>query len=171
MSLSKWLPCDFEQCHPLLWGGGILVDHWSTISSCHSTFKNYTSKFKANTPGHTELKPPPVIGTLLVGYLHSSHNAPMLTHWGWVMHKCVSKLSIIGSDNGLSPGSRQAIIWTNAGILLIGPLGMNSEFFFIKTDAFSFRKTHLKKSSAKWPSFFLHLNVLMGSLTHWLQCQ
>ena len=33
MSLSKWLPCDFEQCHPLLWGGGILVDHWSTISS------------------------------------------------------------------------------------------------------------------------------------------
>ena len=34
MSLSKWLPCDFEQCHPLLWGGGILVDHWSTISSC-----------------------------------------------------------------------------------------------------------------------------------------
>ena len=21
-------------CHPLLWGGGILVDHWSTISSC-----------------------------------------------------------------------------------------------------------------------------------------
>ena len=35
MSLSKWLPCDFEQCHPLLWGGGILVDHWSTISSCN----------------------------------------------------------------------------------------------------------------------------------------
>ena len=33
MSLSKWLPCDFEQCHPLLWGGGILVDHWSIISS------------------------------------------------------------------------------------------------------------------------------------------
>ena len=27
-----------------------------------------------------------------------------------------------GSDNGLSPGQRQAIIWTNAGILLIGPL-------------------------------------------------
>ena len=39
MSLSKWLPCEFEQCHPLLWGAGILVDHWSTISSfhlCHS---------------------------------------------------------------------------------------------------------------------------------------
>ena len=31
----------------------------------------------------------------------------------------------IGSDNGLSPGRRQAIIWTNAGILLIGPLWTN----------------------------------------------
>ena len=48
-----------------------------------------------------------------------------LTHWGWVTHICVNKLTIIGSDNGLSPGRRQAIIWTNAGILLIGPLGTN----------------------------------------------
>ena len=39
-----------------------------------------------------------------------------LTHWGWVTHICVGKLSIIGSDNGLPPGWRQAIIWTNAGI-------------------------------------------------------
>ena len=31
----------------------------------------------------------------------------------------------IGSDNGLSPGRRQAIIWTNVGILLIEPLGTN----------------------------------------------
>ena len=39
------------------------------------------------------------------------------------MHVCGSELTIIGSDNGLAPGQRQAIIWTNAGILLIGPLG------------------------------------------------
>ena len=39
------------------------------------------------------------------------------------MHICVSRLTIIGSDNGLSPGRRQAIILINAGILLIGPLG------------------------------------------------
>ena len=37
----------------------------------------------------------------------------------------VGKVTIIGSDNGLSPGRRQAIIWTNAGILSIGPLGTN----------------------------------------------
>ena len=40
-----------------------------------------------------------------------------LTHWGWVMHICVSKLTIIGTDNGLSPCQRQVIIWANAGIL------------------------------------------------------
>ena len=36
-------------------------------------------------------------------------------------HICVINLTIIGSDNGLSPGRRQAIIWTNAGILFIDP--------------------------------------------------
>ena len=44
-----------------------------------------------------------------------------LTHWGRVTHICVFNLTTINSDNGLSPGRRQAIIWTNAGILLIGP--------------------------------------------------
>ena len=46
-----------------------------------------------------------------------------LTHWGQVTHICVSKLTIIGSDNGLSPDRLQAIIWTNAGIMLIWPVG------------------------------------------------
>ena len=55
----------------------------------------------------------------------------LLTHWGRVTHICVGKLIIIGSDNGLSPERRQAIIWTNAGILLIGPLETNfSEILF-----------------------------------------
>ena len=48
-----------------------------------------------------------------------------LTHWGRVTHICVDKINIIGSDNGLSPGRRQAIIWTNAAILLIRLLGTN----------------------------------------------
>ena len=37
----------------------------------------------------------------------------------------VSDLTIIDSDNGLSPGRRQAIMGTNAGILLKRPLGTN----------------------------------------------
>ena len=51
-------------------------------------------------------------------------------------HICVSKLTIIGSDNGLSPGRRQAIILTNAGILLIGPLGTNFSGILIKIQTF-----------------------------------
>ena len=39
-----------------------------------------------------------------------------LTHCGQVTHICFSKLTIISSDNGLSPDWRQAIIWTNAGV-------------------------------------------------------
>ena len=48
-----------------------------------------------------------------------------LTHWGQVMHICIGKTTIIGSDNGLSPGRRQAIIWNNARMLLIGILKTN----------------------------------------------
>ena len=43
----------------------------------------------------------------------------LLTHWVRGTHKCASELTIIDSDIGLSPGRRQAIIWTNAGILLL----------------------------------------------------
>ena len=41
------------------------------------------------------------------------------------MHILVSDLTIIGSDNSLSPGRRQAIIRIDPGILLVGPLGTN----------------------------------------------
>ena len=75
-------------------------------------------------------------------------------------HICVSNLTIIGSDNGLSPGRRQAIIWTNAGILLIGPLGTNFSELSIEIQTFSFKKNHLKVSSAKWRPFCVGLNVL-----------
>ena len=51
-----------------------------------------------------------------------------LTHWGWVTHIYVSKLTTIGSDNGLSPGQRQAIIWIEAEILLICPPGNNLQW-------------------------------------------
>ena len=84
----------------------------------------------------------------------------MLTHWGRVTHICVGKLTIIGSDNGLSPGRRQAIIWTNAEILLIGPLGTNFSENLIGIQIFSFKKMHLKMSSAKWRLFRLGLNEL-----------
>ena len=75
-------------------------------------------------------------------------------------HICVGKLNIIGSDNGLSPGRRQAIIWTNARILSIRPLATNFNEILIGIQTFSFTKMYLKMSSAKWRPFCLGLNVL-----------
>ena len=77
-------------------------------------------------------------------------------------HVCIGKLTAIGSDNGLSPGRHQAIIWTSAGILLIGPLGTNISEILIGIQTFSFKKMHLKMSSAKWRPICLRLNVLKG---------
>ena len=68
-------------------------------------------------------------------------------------HICVSELTIIGSDNGLSPYRRQAIIWTNAGILLIGPFGTQFSEILIEIHKFSFQKMHLKMSSGKCRPF------------------
>ena len=85
----------------------------------------------------------------------------VLTHWGRVTHICVSDLTNIGSDNGLSPGRRQAIIRTNAGILLKRPLGTNFSEILIAILLFSFKKMRLKVSSAKRRPFCRGLNVLM----------
>ena len=83
------------------------------------------------------------IFTTVATWLIIRHYHQSLTHWRRATHICVSKLTIIASDNGLSPGRRQAIIWNNAGILSIGPLGTNfSEIlveintFFIQENAF-----------------------------------
>ena len=75
-------------------------------------------------------------------------------------HICVNELTIIGSDNGLSPGRHRVIIWTNAGILLIGPLGTNFSEILIENQTFSLKKMHLKMSSEKWRPSCLGLNEL-----------
>ena len=85
-----------------------------------------------------------------------------LTHWGQAKHICVGNLTIIVSDNGLSPDRRQAIIWTNATILLIWSLGTNLSEILIGIQTFSFKKIHLKMSSVKWPLFCLGLNVFLN---------
>ena len=76
-------------------------------------------------------------------------------------HICVGMLTIIGSNNGLSPSRRQAIIWTNARILLTGPLGTNFNEILIEIHTFSFKKIHLKMSSVKRRLFRFGLNVLI----------
>ena len=83
-----------------------------------------------------------------------------ITHWGQVTHICVIKPTTIGSDYGFSPGRCQAIIWTNAGILLIGPLRTNLSGILSEIHTFSLKKMHLKMSSGKWRPFCLGLNVI-----------
>ena len=94
--------------------------------------------------------------------LHGSlRSTPVsLTHWGRMTHICVGKLTIVGSENGLLPARRQAIIWTNAGILLNEPSGTNLSEILIRIITFSFTKIRLKVSSAKRRPFCLSLNVL-----------
>ena len=85
----------------------------------------------------------------------------LLTHWGRVMHICVGKLIII------APGRCQAIILTNDGILLIGLVGTNFNEILIEIHTFSFKKMHLKMSSAKWRPFCLGPNVSIVWLITW----
>ena len=94
-----------------------------------------------------------------------------LTHWGRVTHISTSKLAIIDSGNVLLPGQHQAIIWTNAGILFIGPLGTNFNEILVEIYIFSFKKMHLKMSSGKWRPFCRDLNVLNNYVPPipWLQ--
>ena len=77
----------------------------------------------------------------------------------WCIYTSVT-YATTGSDNGLLPVRCQAIIWTNAGILLIGPLRTNFTEILIEKQTFPFKKMHLKMSSAKYQPFCLDLNAL-----------
>ena len=82
-----------------------------------------------------------------------------LTHWGRVTHICISQIIIIGSESGLSPDWRQAIIQNNDGILLFGPLGRNFSEISVEIYSFSFENMPLK-ASGKWRPSCLGLNIL-----------
>ena len=116
------------------------------------------------------------VGIILILF-YSHRNRLMGTSWSWpsivlvhrgrVTHICVHKLAIIDSNNGLLPGRRQAIIWTNAGIVLIGTLGTITSEILSEMYIFSFKKMHLKILSAKWRVFCLGFNLLsIGLATH-----
>ena len=74
------------------------------------------------------------------------------------MHICVCELTIIGSDNGLSPDQRQATVWTIAGILFIGSL--RTKLILIEIYTSSLKKKHLKMLFGKGQPSCLGLNVL-----------
>ena len=55
---------------------------------------------------------------------------------------------------------RQVIIWTNAEMLLLWPLGTKLNEILIEMHTFSLKKMYLRRSPAKWRPFCLGLNVL-----------
>ena len=145
--------------------------HRSQISTLAQTWYTNTWYVTSYTPGHHEwiwMKTSPgITNHLLVDYkLHIDGfvSSISLTHRGLVTHICVSNLTIIGSDNGLSPGRRQAVFWSNDGILLNGTIGTIFSELLIKILIFLFKKVHLKVSSAKWRPFCLGLSVLIPQL-------
>ena len=70
----------------------------------------------------------------------------------WSKYALVNYVTF-GSDNGLSPGQRQAIIWSSVGILIIGPLGTIFSEILIGIQTFSIKK--MKK---------MHLKLKMSSV-------
>ena len=80
------------------------------------------------------------------GELHVNLRVSILIDWGRVTNICVGNLTSTGSDNCLSPGRRHATIWTDAGILLIGPSETDFNEILIKNHTFSFKKVYLKMS-------------------------
>ena len=70
------------------------------------------------------------------------------------------RLTIVGSDNGLSPGRRQVIFWTNAWILLIEPLGTNFSAILIEILTFSFKKMHILRNGGHFVLASMCWNIL-----------
>ena len=84
----------------------------------------------------------------------------MLTHRGRVTHIGVGNLAIIGSDNGLSPGRRQAIISTNAGVFFYLTLRDKLQWNINGNWCIFIREMYSKMSSVKYRPSYLGLNVL-----------
>ena len=73
-------------------------------------------------------------------------------------HACVSKLTIIGSDSGLSSGWRQAIIGNNAELFYLDPLEQTSIKFSIEIHTLSFSRKSIWKCRPENSGHFVNVN-------------
>ena len=109
---------------------GVYCAYDMMVTSCHGNALRFTGRLWGESTGISQkTRKSDSCISFLVAWTSCSMDCRCggdLTNWGRVTHICVNKLTVIGSDNGLSPGRRQAIIWTNAGILLIGPFQENA---------------------------------------------
>ena len=86
----------------------------------------------------------------------------------WHMYASVN-YTIIGSDNGLSPPRRQAIIWTNDGLLLIRTFGRNFSEIAIKLQKNFLIENTFENVSCKMATILSLLQCVKG-LYIFLQC-
>ena len=93
-----------------------------------------------------------------------------LTHWGRVTHICINKLTIIGSDNGLWLGRSQAIIWTDAGVSLIGSLWTNFNEILIEIHPFTLKKVYFENVVWKMASILSRLQCIKVNIWPKAQC-
>ena len=82
-------------------------------------------------------------------------------------HICVSELTMIGSDNGLSPGRRQAIIWNNAGLLLIESLGTNFQWNFNRNSNIFIQENALEHVVSEMTSILSRPQCVNTSVLHY----
>ena len=100
-----------------------------------------------------------IVSLILLHWCLAHPHLPISVNSERVTHICTSKLSIIGSDNCLSAGRQQTIIWTNAGTLLIRQLGTNSNAILIKIHT-------LEKSSVEMTTISSRPQFVRGT---WLE--
>ena len=116
--------------------------------------------------GFTEL--PQDWGNTTLKWQSATEHLPF-TNLGRVMHLCISKSGHHWSDNGLLPTQHQAIIWTNVGLLKIGPLEtIFSEIWMYKQS--SYNTINFNMSSVKWRQFCLRLIVYLYLYLYLMSC-
>ena len=120
---------------------------WVTYVACLSAIITVNVLIVFPSVGHT-LKSTEAFRSNLKYFPRTFTHLPLVPP----IYASVNWVSIC-SDNGLSPIRRQVIIWTNAGLLSIGPLGTKFSEILIKIQNFSLAKMHLNISSAKWRPF------------------
>ena len=84
-----------------------------------------------------------------------------VTYWDRVTHICVGNLITIGSDNGLSPGRCQVIIWTNTGIHIVYWTTRNTPQWNVNRNSYIYIQGNTFVNVCKWRQFCLGLNMLI----------
>ena len=137
--------------------------------SCYLVLLSFDSKTSWQDKSHLHAYKLYILCNFLLGVDDMCMRCHLQTSAGFFNSLSVSDIymyvsliwAIDGSDNGSSGDWHQAVIWSNSGILLTGPLGTNINEFCTQLPQFSNKKNKLNMPCAKWLPICLGLSVLM----------